>query len=73
VKTGNFTLDRGKNSLYLPQNELKSAFNGKISPYFTIVGYSNKIFKIRRAEGMLIYNFIPLYLSFCSFLPFLIV
>jgi hypothetical protein len=39
---GDFSLIKRKNSPYIPRNELHSAFNRKISAYFTFAGYSIK-------------------------------
>ena len=36
---GDFALHSRKNFPYLPRNELHSAFNRKISSYFTFTGY----------------------------------
>jgi hypothetical protein len=40
---GDFSLIKRKTSAYLPRNELYSAFNRKISAYFTFAGYSIKV------------------------------
>jgi hypothetical protein len=39
---GDFALIKRKTSAYLPRNGLHSAFNRKISAYFTFAGYTIK-------------------------------
>ena len=39
---GEFALHNRKTSAYIPRNELHSAFNRKISAYFTFAGYPMK-------------------------------